>query len=299
MHPQFASSILATLTALVPSPVSPVTPQDYTFQSLDAPGADTTVVSVFGSTWSNDSGLIFQQYYGPNPQYFWGDVAVLDHGAWSVIDVPGSIWCGGSNPNDSGRIALTYASSDGTVHLATWRRGKYTLLPDVAGLEMYARGIDNGGQVAGFAFDSAGNEHGFVRDAQQVRLFDYPLASPGTAAMAINDAGAIIGWYDSPDGTIQSFLLVGDQYSQILPPGSTFTYALSINNQGVISGGYLDDNFVAHGFLLSRGTYTIVDYPGAYFTKIDSVSDQGDIAGGYVDFDGTAHGYVATPIHGN
>jgi len=299
MHPQFASSSLAVLMALIPRADSHAGTQNYAFQSVDAPGADTSVASIFDSTWSNDSGLIFQQYYDSNPQYFWGHTAVLDHGAWSVIDVPGSLWCGGSHPNDSGRIALTFASSDGTVHVATWRRGEYTLLPDLPGLEMYARGINNSGQVAGFAFDAAGNEHGFVRDAQQSQLFDHPLATPGTAAIAINDAGTVIGWYDAPDGTIQSFRLAGGQYAPIQPPGSVFTFALSINSTGVIGGAYLDGDFVAHGFLLRKGTYTTVEFPGAFSTKIDSVNDQGGIAGGYIDFDGTAHGFVATPLQGN
>src|SRR5690349_5932134 len=135
MHRKFTSSSLIALTALVPTVVPPAPTQNYDFQVVDAPGADSSVLSIFGSTWRNDSELVVQQYFGPNPQYFWGHTAVQDRGAWSVIDVPGSLWCGGSNPSDSGAVALTYASPDGTVHLATWRRGKYTFLSDVPGLE--------------------------------------------------------------------------------------------------------------------------------------------------------------------
>ena len=56
-----------------------------------------------------------------------------------------------------------------------------------------ARGINDQGKVVGFAFDPAGNEHGFVRDAEGYTFFDDPLASPGTAAFSINDAGTVNG----------------------------------------------------------------------------------------------------------
>lgn len=290
---------VAAVAVLALSAVRPAAAQNYTFQTVDAPGVDHSVASIFHSTWLSDTGLIVQQYFGPDSVYFWGHTAVLDGGAWSVIDVPGSLWCGGSNPNEQGEVALTYASTDGTVHLATWRGGEYTLLPDLPGYEMYARGINNRGQVAGFAFDADGNEHGFVRDAEQIRFFDHPLATPGTAAYALNDAGTVIGWYDAPDGTIQSFRLDGDQFETIAPPGSLITFALTINNQGVIGGAYLDSDFLAHGFLFREGTYTTVAGPGALEVKIDSVDERGRIAGGYIDLDGTAHGFVATPIRGH
>ena len=296
MQRNFTRWSLAALTALTVSAAHPAT-QGYIFQTVDAPDLDPSVESIFHSNWRNNDGLIVQQYFGTDSAYFWGHTAVLDRGAWSVIDVPDSLWCGGSNPNELGEVALTYASGDGTVHLATWRGGEYTLLPDHSGYEMYARGINNLGQIAGFAFDAEGNEHGFVRDGEEIFFFDHPLASPGTAAMVMNDAGTVIGWFDAPDGTIQSFRLDGDQFETIAPPGSIFTFALTINNQGVIGGGYLDGDFFPHGFLLQQGTYTTFDFPGALKSKIDSVDERGRIAGGYIDFDGTAHGYVATPIH--
>ena len=298
MHRDFTRWSLAALTALTVSAVPPAT-QEYVFQTVDAPDLDHSVESIFHSNWRNNSGLIVQQYYGTDSPYYWGHTAVLDRGAWSVIDVPGSLWCGGSNPNERGEVALTYASTDGTVHLAMWRGGEHTLIPDLPGYEMYARGINNLGQVAGFAFDSDGNEHGFVRDGEQTWFFDHPLATPGTAAYALNDAGTVIGWYDAPDGTIQSFRLDGDQFESIAPPGSVFTFALTINNQGVIGGGYLDGDFIPHGFLLRDGTYTTVDFPGASKCKIDSVDDRGRLAGAYIDSDGLAHAFVATPIKGH
>jgi uncharacterized membrane protein len=217
---------------------------------------------------------------------------------WSLLDVPGSLWCGGTNPNARGQVALTYALADGITRLAIWQHGSYALLPDLPGYEFWARGINNRGQVTGPVWDPAGNEHGFVRDAESVIFFDHPLASPGTAGFSLNDAGTVVGWYDAPDGTIQSFRRDGDQFAPIAPPGSVFSFALTINNAGVIGGVYTDTDFNYHGFILRQGVYTTVDFPGAVVTKIDSISDHGVISGEYIAVDGSVHGFVATPIPG-
>jgi hypothetical protein len=63
---------------------------------------------------------------------------------------------------------------------------------------MYARGINNGGQVARFAFDSAGAEHGFAACAV-VATFDHLLATPGPRRRD-QRPGTVIGWYDAPTG---------------------------------------------------------------------------------------------------
>lgn len=271
----------------------PVISQNYNFQTVDAPGSDPNDASIFNSTWRNDAGLLVQQF-NVTTTLGWGHTSILRAGDWSVIDPSNSIWCGATKPNSKGQVALTYASADNVVHIATWRDGSYQTLPDLPGYEMWARGINNKGQVVGFAFDSAGNEHGFLRDVASTTFFDNPLATPGTAAMSINDAGTIVGWYDAADGTIQSFRLDHGQYETIAPPDSVFTFAMTINNQGTVAGAYVDSNFLAHGFLLRKGTFTSVDVPGAWQTKIDSINDRGEIAGGYGAPDNTFHGFVGT-----
>ena len=292
---------LAALTVIALSASRPAAAQNYTFQTVDAPGVDHSVISIHHCTWLSDTGLIVQQYFSPDDDLAtsWGHAALFQDGIWSLLDVPGSIWCGGTRPNAKGEVALTYASVDGANHMAIWRRGVYTLLPDLPGYEILAKGINNPGKVVGFAFDPAGNEHGFVRDVGGFTFFDHPLASPGTAAFAVNDTGTVIGWYDAPDGSVQSFRKDGGQFETIAPPGNIFTFALAINNSGVIGGVYLDTGFNFHGFLLRNGRYTVVDYPGAWITKIDSINDRGEISGDYITIDGITHGYVATPIPGS
>lgn len=291
--------ILAALLALCLSAARPASAQNFTFQTVDAPGRSYfDEIPILTFTFLNNNGLITQQYFGPNPPVGFGHTALLQDGVWSIIDVPGSIYTGGTRANSRGQVALGYALDDGVMHTAIWQRGVYTPFPDIPGYTLFPNAINDHGKLAGTAVDADGREHGFVGDAEHYTIFDHPLASPGTSPFSLNNAGTVIGWYDASDGTIQSFRRDGDQFEDIVPPDSIFSLALTINNAGVIGGAYLDSDFIAHGFLLRKGTYTMVDFPGAAQTKIDSVNDRGDISGGYIALDGSVHGFVATLIHG-
>jgi hypothetical protein len=290
---------LAALTALCLSAARPADAQNYVFQTVDAPGRSFfDEIPILTFTFINDTGLVTQQYFGPEPPVGLGHTALLHDGVWTILDVPGSTFCGCSRPNARGQVALGYAFADGVLHTAIWQRGAYSPFPDIPGYTLFPNAINNSGKLAGVAVDADGREHGFVGDAQRYAIFDHPLASPGTAPYSLNDAGTVIGWYDAPDGTTQSFKRDGEQFETIAAPGSLFSLALTINNAGVIGGAYLDSDFIAHGFLLRNGTYTRVDVPGAAQTKIDSVNDRGEIAGGYIGVDGSVHGFVAKPIPG-
>ena len=277
---------------------SPKHAQSFTFQTVDAPGRDHSVIQINSATRISETGLIVQQYYGPDAPVGLGHTAVLQNGVWTVIDVPGSVWCAGSNANARGQVALAYATADGVVHQAIWQRGSYRLIPDLTGHEVWAKLINNRGQVVGPVWDPLGKEHGFVRDADGYTFFDHPLASPGTAAFSVNDVGTVVGWYDAPDGSIQSFLWDGDTFDSIAPPGSIFSFATSINDAGVVGGMYIDAAFNFHGFVLRSGVYTTIDFPGAMITKIDSITNRGEISGEYITFGWEVHGFVARPIPG-
>src|SRR5690349_19755760 len=107
MHRMIIRFTLAALAVFALSAARPAVAQSYTFQTVDAPGRDNFAISLLNSTWRNDKGLLVQEYFGPDaPVGPRGHTALLQDGVWSVIDVPGSIWCGGSNPNNRGQVAL-------------------------------------------------------------------------------------------------------------------------------------------------------------------------------------------------
>ena len=110
--------------------------------------------------------------------------------------------------------------------------------------------------AGGYSGDSAlSNFVGFVRDkAGAITTFDAPGAINGTAAVSINNSGAIAGSYVDADGVSHGF--VRDKAGAITTvdaPGAIYgTAAVSINDSGTIVGYDEDGSFVFHGFVLSK-----------------------------------------------
>ncbi|TMJ81711.1 MAG: hypothetical protein E6G76_24770 [Alphaproteobacteria bacterium] len=114
------------------------------------------------------------------------------------------------------------------------------------------------------------------------------INAPGastTDAYGINDAGQIVGSYNTGDGP-QGFLLSGGSYTVLNDPAITsppigsghYTAATRINASGQIVGYY--NLSPTRGFLYSNGTYTNIDtgaIQGGTFAK--GINDAGQIVG--------------------
>jgi len=123
--------------------------------------------------------------------------------------------------------------------------------------------------------------HAFIRDAAgKLTAFDVPGAM-FTSAAGINDAGQIVGGYNSANGVWHGFLRNPDQtVTSIDVPGAVYTTAPAINNFGQILGTYATSfNGTRHGFVRNPdGTMTTVDAPGVPFAPV-ALNDLGEIVG--------------------
>ena len=111
---------------------------------------------------------------------------------------------------------------------------------------------------------------------------DDPLATKGTTAEDINNAGQIVGSYDNGSGQ-HGFLYSNGVFTTLDDPLATNgTEALGINDLGQIVGDYSDATGV-HGFLYSGGNYTTLDDPSTPFnTRAAGINDLGQIVGFYL-----------------
>jgi YVTN family beta-propeller protein len=114
----------------------------------------------------------------------------------------------------------------------------------------------------------------------------HPLDVPGsirTNPQAINNAGQIVGSYDSSDAVRHGFLRQENGvFVTIDPVGSTLTVAIGISDLGVIAGEWADASGRFHGFTRSPGgTFSTVDFPDAVDTVLTGINDYGTIVGGY------------------
>src|ERR1700674_1945917 len=76
---------------------------------------------------------------------------------------------------------------------------------------------------------------------------------------------------------------LGQTYTTIDRPGSTFTEVFGLNNRGDIVGTYSATTPPSdyHGFLLRDGEFSHIDFPGAVCTSARRINNHGDIVGFY------------------
>ena len=150
------------------------------------------------------------------------------------------------------------------------------------------------GQIVG-AYQDGGGFHGFLLSGGSYTTLDDSLATGGTTASGINDAGQIVGTYTDASGT-HGFLLSNGSYTTLDDPVALAgtTAAFGINDSGQITGSYTDSIGHVHGFLLSGGTYTTLDDPSAgNITRAAGINDMGQIVGHYSSVSGN-HRFLLT-----
>jgi hypothetical protein len=190
--------------------------------------------------------------------------------------------------------------------------------------------INPGGVIAGFYVGYDNVVHAYVRTPDgKFTTFDGPGVpssapvdpfsppsswindlAPGTYGDAIDEWGAVAGYYvdasnvahgylRAPDGKFTSF----DVPHAGTGPGQG-TFAVDMNLQGTIAGFYVDTNDVNHGFIRApHGAITEFDVPaaaigpglGTQLGTAQCISTTGAVDGNYFDSDGVAHGFVRDP----
>ena len=183
-------------------------------------------------------------------------------------------------------------------------------------------GINNNGQVVGFAAEAPGftaDPIGFLYDSGSFTPILVP-GSTGTFANGINNHGVIVGNFIT--GALGAFIESSGTYTPILVPGSTGTFANGINDLGQVvgvssAGGFLYDgssfqtilgspNGVNNlgqivgdytvgnksvGFIDNAGVYTTIDVPGSMATHANGINNLGEVVGDYTDILGS-HGFI-------
>jgi hypothetical protein len=307
-------AMLMTLLAgwsVLSSPVAaagqiPNVVDNYSIKILEPPPDTTEIWFVF----INERGDVVMQYFTEPPAgEAQGHTAVLEDGQWKVIDVPGSYWCGVSNPNASGRMGVVYVSTpeddaNGIWHNAIYEHGTYTSLPDHPEWQYGIQEINDHGLMTGLAFvpDVEYRYHGLLLNASLslFKVFDVPGADR-TIAFGINNGGWIVGPYRSIlDGKKHGFLShLGDSFTYIDFPGADGgTWPFAINNKGEIAGMYADADGVFKGFLLRDGMYAKFIIPDTQYNTIDWLVDNGDICGNLLGLDGKPYAFVAKRVAG-
>jgi probable HAF family extracellular repeat protein len=140
-----------------------------------------------------------------------------------------------------------------------------------------------------------------LKSGQNFTTIDVPGAI-GTEAHGINDAGAIVGTFQTTAGGRHGFLYDGGIFTTIAPPGAgsggfNDYGALGINNAGQIVGSFEEEILGRgrHGYVYSNGTFTDVIYNSIGDQQSFAINNLGQVAGIYSSPRGY-NGYIATPV---
>ncbi len=201
----------------------------------------------------------------------------------------------GCNP-ETGQYGYTFDLSSGSTK---------TLSFPMSGAATTAFGISDSGVIVGGycpsspvcpqgAFSPA--SHGFVDADGVFTTLDFPGAQD-TSAFAINNAGAIVGFYIINNTGPHAFLYQGGTFTTIDFPGSGYTLATSINNHGIVAGLFSSSTGV-HGFIYSKGTFAQIDRPGATSTGLTGMNDANELVGTWNPTVGEEN-FRAVPVTGS
>jgi probable HAF family extracellular repeat protein len=270
----------------------------YTFTTIDVPGATFTAARSI-----NDASQIVGSFTDSAGTHGF----VLSGGSFTTIDVQGASSTHGGKINTRGQIVGRFTDSAGT-HGFVLSGGNFTTI-DVPGATAsfgtFASGVNDADQIVGDFFVATGQQHGFLDIGGTFTTIDVPGVLHSPAALDINNASRIVGYYDMKIG----FLDAGGSFTTIDVPGSQSTYPFGINNNVPVQiVGWFGDTGLgqectdrnrkpAHGFLDSGGSFTTIDVPGATQTCAYGINDLGQIVGSFTDSAGT-HGFLASPDDG-
>jgi Cu/Zn superoxide dismutase len=163
-------------------------------------------------------------------------------------------------------------------------------------------GVNDYNTAVGFYTDGAGNNHGYEYSIDRRTFHAVPISgATSTTAAAINDGGDVAGFFTSPGGATEGFLLTEHgALTRLAYPGASMTQALGINGHREVVGFYqvgAGNAAQTHGFTwTAKGGFKQVDDPsGVGATTVNGVNDAGDLVGFYVDGAGNTDGMLATP----
>jgi uncharacterized membrane protein len=304
---EYYTSAKLTLLTLLGVAAAMSEQHQFTFTSIDVPGA--TATRAFGI--SSDGDIVGNYNVGASVHSY-----VMSNGVVKTIDPPYGIrgTSGAYGINPQGEIVGLYAD-DGTVAGGDVRRTRGYLRDasgnfhriDFPGAEnTLAIRISPQSQVVGCYhhqdkdWDAAGGGtmHGYVYQNGDYQSF--PMTGTMHNGIA-RDSGLVVGVVWPTQSESHAYKVENGVYMPLnLPNYVGSSFAWDVNPSGEIVGYFIDAVNRNHGFLLNNKGFTQIDFPGrdVVFTRAVGINPRGDVVGVYTTLDGAGashtHGFIAT-----
>jgi probable HAF family extracellular repeat protein len=206
--------------------------------------------------------------------------------------------------NNAGQIvgySTLIDSTNGSTHAFLYSGGKiidlgtFTNNDGSVYLDTYAYGINDQGQIVGYASSSDGSTHAFLFDGSSMIDLGTVVDSSYSQARSINDDGKVVGFYYQADNSVyNAFLYSNGTLGKISELGSSTSYAYAINSGGTIVGEAAFNSTTTDHAFLSSGTKTVdLSTLGGTQSTAYAVNDNGDVVGvSTLDGDSEWHAFV-------
>ncbi len=321
---------LAVIVAALAIPVQMAAQHKYTFTevpTLGGPniyanqtGAKNELLNAGGALTGGADTTITDPYCSDTPDCFAEHAFIFRNG--TVTDL--STLPGGFNSqafwiNDNG-VAVGFSQIgvndplNGNVQElrgTVWRSGKIVEIGTFGGNDSMAQGVNNRGQVVGFALNPIPDSIAPLPWPTEMRAFLWDhgvlqnlgtLGGPDSWAFFINDRGQVVG-ISYPDsnpsyvcdtpGANHTFLWENGRMQDIGTLGGSCSWPEGLSEQGRIVGwSTLAGDSATHPFLWDRGSLTDLGTLGGSAGFGTSVNNKGEVVGGSDTADGGFLGFI-------
>jgi hypothetical protein len=214
---------------------------------------------------------------------------------FTKADVPGAKTTEPGGINNAGVSVGLYFDSSSAEHGYILNGKKLTTLDDPNGIAGTTAGSNlnpNGAVsvVGSYVSSTTGASVAFLYRGGKYTDIAGPTGARQSFGSAINDSGAIVGYYVDASGVIHGFLFKGKKYTTLDVPTATATYATGINKSGKIVLYWADSGGHYESALYNGKTYKTINVPGAANSYALDLDAAGDVCFQWTDAANSGHG---------
>jgi len=211
---------------------------------------------------------------------------------FASANVPGAIQTYPGGVNNAGVMVGTYQDKSKAFHGYILNGNKLTTLDNAKGISTTCNNLTANGAIAvvGAYITSSGATVGFLYKSGEFTDVPGPKSATASLAIAINDQGSIVGYYNDTNNATHGFLLRNKIYTTLDVPGAAATVASGINDQGKIVLYWSNSTGSYQSSLYNGKTFKTINVSGATDSFASDINNVGDVTFQWLDSGGGSHG---------